>query len=248
MITAIIIDDERQNVTILSSLLQRYCPQVIISGSATRAADGKTLIEKLKPQLIFLDIEMPYGSGFDLLQSLPSIEAEIIFITSFDQYALNAFRYSALDYLLKPVNIEELENAVQKAEKRIYDKKNSQNYELLRRNIEEKDISKRTVLFTENGHEYPVQLADIKYIRANGNYTHVHTSNKIIVSSKTLKDFEEMFPATVFCRVHNGHIINKVHIAKIQKGRGGNVVMKDGAILEIAVRRKEAFLKMIRSK
>ncbi len=108
MITAIIVDDEQKNVSMLVSLLSGYCPQVAVLGTAGNAAGGRDLIEKLSPQLIFLDVEMPYGSGFDLLQSLPGLQSEVIFITAYDQYALNAFRYAALDYLLKPLNIDQL--------------------------------------------------------------------------------------------------------------------------------------------
>jgi two-component system, LytTR family, response regulator len=246
MITAIIVDDEQKNVSTLVSLLQQYCGQVTLLGTANSAAGGKKLIENLKPHLVFLDIEMPYGSGFDLLESLPGIEAEVIFITAFNQYALNAFRYAALDYLLKPVNIEELEDAVRRAEKRIREKTSVRNYDVLLRNLDEKDTAKQTIAFADKGQQYLVPLADIMYIVADGSYTHVHTANKTIVSTKNLKDFENMLPATVFCRIHHGHLVNKTHIAKIQKGRGGVVSMKDGTALEIAVRRKEDFLKMFR--
>jgi len=246
MITAIIVDDVQKNVSLLVSLLQQYCPQVTLVGTANNAATGKQLITDLKPELVFLDIEMPYGSGFDMLQSLPSIDAEIVFITAFDQYAMNAFRFAALDYLLKPVNIEELEDAVRRAEQRIREKKTTRNYELLLRNLDEKDVTKQTISLIENGQQYLVQLADIKYIIADGSYTHVHTIHKVVVSTKNLKDFENMLPTAVFFRIHYGHIVNKGHIMKIQKGRGGTVVMKDSKELEISVRRKENFIKMFR--
>ena len=246
MITAIIVDDVQKNVSMLVSLLQQYCPQVALVGTANSAAAGKELITGLKPELVFLDIEMPYGSGFDMLRSLPSIDTEIIFITAFDQYAMNAFRFAALDYLLKPVNIEELEDAVRRAAQRVHEKKTARNYDLLLRNLDEKDITKQTISLVENGKEYLVPLADIKYIIADGSYTHIHTTEKMVVSTRNLKDFESMLPAPVFFRIHHGHIVNKGHIAKIQKGRGGSAIMKDGKELEISVRRKEDFLKMFR--
>jgi len=246
MITAIIVDDEQKNVAMLVSLLHQYCPQVTLVSTANNVASARDSIERLHPQLVFLDIEMPYGSGFDLLQSLPGLDAEVIFITAFDQYALNAFRYAALDYLLKPVNIEELEDAVIRAEKRIKEKNTTRNYDLLLRNLEEREGIKQTIAFTDNGRQHLVPLADIKYIIADGSYTHIHTVNKEIVSTKNLKDFETLFPAKVFCRIHNGHIVNKMHILKIDKGRGGYVTMKDGKELEIAVRRKEEFLKIFK--
>jgi two-component system LytT family response regulator len=246
MITAIIVDDVQKNVSMLISLLQQYCKQVSLLGTANSAAAGKRLIEDLHPQLIFLDIEMPYGNGFDLLHSLPGIDAEIVFITAFDQYALNAFRYAALDYLLKPINIDELESAVHRAEQRIKEKNAGQNYDLLLRNLEETNAEKQTIAFNDKGQQYLVQVADIMYIIADGSYSRVHTPNKQIVSTKNLKDFETMLPPAVFCRIHHGHMVNKMHIFKIQKGRGGVVLMKDGKELEIAVRRKEDFIKIFR--
>jgi len=245
MITAVIIDDEQKNVSMLVSLLQQYCPQVTLLGTANSAAAGKKLIESLSPQLVFLDVEMPYGNGFDLLQSMPGIDAEVIFITAFDQYALTAFRYAALDYLLKPVNIEELEGAIGRAEQKIKEKNTIRNYELLLRNLEEKDTIKQTIALTDRGQQHLVALGDIMYVIADGSYTHIHTVNKVIVTTRNLKDFENIFPTAIFCRIHHGHIINKHHIAKIQKGKGGHVIMKDGKVLDIAFRRKEDFLKMV---
>lgn len=246
MITAIIVDDVQKNVSMLVSLLNQYCKDVSLIGTANSATEGKALIENLRPQLVFLDIEMPYGSGFDLLQSLQGVSIEVVFITAFDQYALNAFRYAAVDYLLKPINIEELEEAVRKAEQRIKEKKTTLNYELLLRNLEEKDLQKQTIAFSDKGQQCLVRLADIMYIIADGSYTHVHTVNRTIISTRNLKDLEGMLPASVFCRIHHGHIVNNMFILKIQKGRGGMVLMKDGKTLEIAIRRKEDFLKMFR--
>jgi two-component system, LytTR family, response regulator len=246
MITAVIIDDEQKNISMLISLLQDYCPQVCLLGSARSAAEGKQLIEDLKPQLVLLDVEMPYGSGFDLLQSIPGLQTEVIFITAYDQYALNAFRYAALDYLLKPVNIEQLCEAVQRAGQKIKEKNTMRNYELLLHNLDEKDISKQSIALNDKGQQHLVQLADIIYIIADGSYTHIHTRKRSFVSTKNLKDFEQMLPAGIFCRIHHGHIVNKRQIDKIQKGRGGAVLMKDGRKLEIAVRRKEEFLKMLK--
>ena len=122
MITAIIVDDEQKNVSLLTTLTREYCPQVALIGTANNAADGIKLVRDLSPELIFLDIEMPFGSGFDMLHELPDLKSEIIFITAFDQYAVNAFRYSATDYLLKPLLIDHLTEAVKRVEKRIKDK------------------------------------------------------------------------------------------------------------------------------
>jgi two-component system, LytTR family, response regulator len=246
MITAVIIDDEQKNVSMLTGMLHDYCPQVSILGSANNAAAGKKLIEEVKPQLVFLDVEMPYGSGFDLLQSMPHLESEVIFITAFDQYALTAFRYAALDYLLKPVNIEQLQASLMRAEQRIKEKNTTHNYELLLHNLDEKDAAKRAIALSDKGQQHFIELNDIKYIIADGSYTHIYTAKRTFVSTKNLKDYEQMLPPAMFCRIHHGHLVNVKHVDKLQKGRGGAVVMKDGKILEVAVRRKEEFLKMFR--
>ena len=233
MITALIIDDEQKNISMLTSLLHDYCPQVSLIGSAKSAATARQLINDLDPDVIFLDIEMPYGSGFDLLQSLPGLKSEVIFITAFDQYALNAFRYAALDYLLKPVNIEQLQEAVLRASERIKDKGAVKNYELLLHNLNEKDIAKKTIALSDKGQQHLIQLDDIMYIIADGSYTHIYTLKRSFVTTKNLKDFEAMLPPGIFCRIHHG--------------RGGAVIMKNGVTLEIAVRRKDDFMKMIRN-
>ena len=245
MITAVIIDDEWNNVTMLSGLLNNYCPQVSLLGSAESAADGRKLIETLKPELILLDVEMPYYNGFDLLKSLPNLESEIIFITAFDQYAIDAFHYAALDYLLKPVNIEQLHYAVGRAEQRIKEKETTRNYELLLHNLDKKETEKKSIILSEKGEQHFIRFADIKYVIADGSYTYIYTDKRNFVSTKNLVDFEDILPASIFCRIHNGHIVNKKYIVKVQKGRGGSVIMKDGKILEIAVRRKDDFLKMM---
>lgn len=244
MINAIIIDDEPKSVFTLKCFLEEHCPQVKVVGIAGSARSGKELIETFKPQLIFLDIEMPGASGFDLLQSLPVINFEIIFITAYNQYAINAFRFSAIDYLLKPLRIQDLVHAVEKAAVRIKEKAVADNYELLLRNLNEKNAGKQKVSFTERGEQFLVPVEDFTYLIADGNYTHVHTKDKVYLTTRTLKEFEELLPAGTFCRIHHGYIINLDFIAKVQKGRGGAVVMKDGKQLEIAIRRKEAFKKM----
>lgn len=244
MITAVIIDDEPKSVFTLKSFLQQHCQDVKIVGDANNAKNGRELIESAKPQLVFLDIEMPLGSGFDLLQSLPSIEFEIIFITAYNEYAINAFRFSALDYLLKPLRISQLMDAVDKASKRIKEKTATRNYELLLRNMKEHNAAKQKIAFTDRGEQFLVPMEEIMYLLADGNYTHVHTEEKIFLTTKNLKDFEDMLPPDIFCRIHHGHIVNIQFIAKVQKGRGGSVSMKDGKVLEIAVRRKDDFMKM----
>jgi two-component system, LytTR family, response regulator len=244
MTTAVIIDDEPKSVFTLKMFLEEHCPNVAIIGTAGNARDGRELINTVHPQLVFLDIEMPLGSGFDMLSAFPVIDFEIIFITAYNQYAINAFRFSAIDYLLKPLRISHLITAVEKAERRINEKTITGNYELLIRNMNEKNMEKQKLVFHDRGTQYPVLVGDITYLLADGNYTHTHTVQRSFLSAKNLKEFEEMLPPTVFCRIHHSSLVNINFIDSLKKGRGGAVVMKDGKTLEIAVRRKEAFRKM----
>ena len=247
MITAIIVDDEMKSVSTLQKKLVDFCPEVTVIGTAENAQKAKELINEVKPQLVFLDVEMPYGSGFDLLKLFSVIDFEVIFITAFDQYALNAFRFSALDYLLKPVNISQLKEAVNKAQLRIEQKSSVENYKLLLQNLNEKDIGEQKIILTDYRGQHFFKLNDICYCIADGPYTEVHSINaKTFISSKNLKEFEDMLPKELFCRIHHGHIININHIAKILNGKGSIVLMKDGKELEIAVRRKESFLMIIK--
>lgn len=247
MITAIIIDDEPKSVFTLKCFLEEHCKEVNVVAVAGSAKSGKELIEAFGPQLIFLDIEMPGASGFDLLQSLPAINFEIIFVTAYNQYAINAFRFSAIDYLLKPLRIHDLVKAVEKATVRINEKTVAANYDLLLRNLNERNAARQKVSFTERGEQFLVPVEDFIYLIADGNYTHVHTKGKVFLTTRTLKEFEELLPANLFCRIHHGYIVNLECIAKVQKGRGGAVVMNDGKQLEIAIRRKEAFKKSYRA-
>lgn len=243
MIRAIIIDDEQNSVVMLQTLLTESCPGVLIAGTANSARSGKELIASVKPQLVFLDIEMPLGSGFELLRSLQSIDFEIIFITAYNQYAIKAFVFSALDYLEKPLKIERLMNATDKAIKRIKEKTSTRDYELLLRNMNEQNPVKQRLAFTERGQQFLVAIEDIMYLLAEGNYIHVHTTSKVFITTKTLKDFEEILPTNIFCRIHKAHTVNLYFIANVQKGRIGIISMKDGKTLEIAARRKDVFMK-----
>lgn len=245
MITAIIVDDEEKNVSTLHRFLNDYCPQVEVIGTAENSITAKELIAFKKPQLVFLDVEMPYGSGFDLLKSLATVDFEIIFITAYDHYALNAFRFAAIDYLLKPLNINELKEAVKRAEQRLTEKSSVENYKLLLQNLNEHDAGKQKIILTDNKGQHVIILNEILYCIAEGSYTDIHLADsKVFTSTKNLKEFEDELPKELFCRIHHGHIVNITHIKEVRKGRGGSVIMSDKCELEIAVRRKDEFLKL----
>lgn len=246
MIRAIIVDDEPKNRRILRQLLEKFCPQVTVEHEAGSAKEALEVIALSKPELLFLDIEMPYGNAFDLLDQLVPVDFEIIFITAFDEYTLKAFKYSALDYLLKPVNIEELQAAVDRASKRIHHKSINQQLTHLLQNIQSNKSPLSKIAVPTNDSYVFVSLPEILRLEARGNYTCIYTSDgSKHISSRNIKQYDEMLPEKQFFRIHNSHIVNLEHVKKYRRGRGGEVEMADGAVLEVATRRKDAFLALL---
>lgn len=242
MITAIIVDDEQKSISTIQKIVTDYCAGVSVIGSADNITTAANLISTLKPQLVFLDVEMPYGNGFDLLNSLSEINFEIIFITAYNQYAITAFKYASIDYLLKPVNIAQLQDAISRAEQRIVEKLNAANYLLLKQNLQAADEGDRRIILADSNGQYFIVIKDISYCIADGSYTFIYTLNgKRYHVSRNLKEFEDMLPQSMFFRIHHGHIVNVRHINKVTSGRTGSVIMQDGKELEIAARRKKEF-------
>ncbi len=242
-INAIIIDDEPGNIITLQELLRLYCPEVKVMDTAPDPLKGYDSILHNDPDLVFLDIEMPYGNAFDLLNRFASVKFEVIFITAFDSYAVKAFKYAAADYLLKPVNIDELKHAVHKLAQRLHDKTENLRVKTLLNNLKlSGNAAPRIGLTTETGFQLE-EIQNILYLEASGSYTLVYTKdgNKYIIA-KNLKEFEDILPEAVFCRVHHSYIINITGVKKYSKGRGGAVEMENGISIDVAVRKKEQFL------
>lgn len=246
-INSILVDDEPKNLRILRGLLNEFCREVTILGEAQSADDAELLIRELEPQLVFLDIEMPFGNAFQLLERIMPVKFEIIFITAFDNYVLKAFKYSALDYLLKPVTIEELVAAVKRADFRISQKSiNPQLNNLLDNQKVLQPGEQKLVLEARDGSLFFITFNDIVRIRAEGGYTYVHTKDtKQFISDKSVKEFADMLPEYLFFRIHHSFIINRNVIKKILPGRGGQVELIDGFIVEVAVRRKTEFMEWL---
>ncbi len=239
----IIVDDEPKNVRILNRLLTDFCIGINIIGSAGDANTAFELISKLKPDIVFLDIEIPNGNAFDLLDKLMPISFEIIFITAFESYSLKAFKYSALDYLLKPVSIVDLQNAVSKAKNNSYSKNVNLQVKSLLHNINSASNGKQKIAIqTLDGFEL-VKEEEVIRLEAKGNYTEIILKDKSkLLASKSIKDFEDILNTDVFFRIHNSHIVNLNFIKKYHKGRGGYIILEDETNIEVASRRKLEFL------
>ncbi|CAN5830274.1 LytTR family DNA-binding domain-containing protein [soil metagenome] len=234
MIEAIIIDDESNNIYSLQNLLAKFCPEIHITGTATNAITGYELIKKVNPQLAFLDIEMPFGNAFDLLNHLQEIRFEIIFVTAFDQYAHKAFKYSAIDYLLKPINIDELIKAVDKVKTHIDNKSINEKVATLLHNMDPDKLNSPKIAIASLNDVTFISMNTIIRMEAQKNYTIVYVKDGTkILATKNLGSFEELLPEEKFCRIHHSHIVNLGFIKKYNRGRGGYIEMDDGTEIEV---------------
>ncbi len=242
MIKTIIVDDERHSCEALQILIKDCCPELSVAAVCYSGEEALQEIVSLHPQLVFLDIEMPNMNGFQLLEQLPKIDFELIFTTSYDQYAIKAIKFSALDYLLKPVDREELEKAVQKMLKKI-NNTIPQQLEILLQKINQPSIPvQRIALPTMQGLEL-VPVNTIISCSANNNYTEFFLSDKKrILVSRTLKEIEEILEDYAFLRVHHSHIINLNEIVRYIKGEGGYCIMTDGSSVDVSRSRKEELM------
>jgi two-component system LytT family response regulator len=251
---AIIIDDETNAREALTNLLALICPDVEICGEAKNAELGIELIHKVKPNLVFLDIQMPGKTGFDLLASLEKVDFGVIFTTAYQEYAIRAFRFSAIDYLLKPIDPEELEAAVSKFKSQIASV-NPQQLQILQEHLDPartlrlvqrtRNDNQRIALPTAEGIHF-VQMTDIIQCESLGSYTKFHlVKGPAIVVSRLLKEYEEILDHYYFFRVHQSNIINLEHIKRYVKGDGGQVWMSDNTEIEVSRRRKDEFLTLL---
>lgn len=248
-ISAFIVDDEFQSREVISLMLEAMFPEIQIVGSAATVKEGLTGISKIAPQLVFLDVQMQNETGFDLLNQLKEINFELIFTTAHSEFAVKAFRYSALDYLLKPIDGSELESAVKKAKQRIQQHRSStpQQVELLTQHFKDsKKLSDKIAIPTPEGLLFIV-VNDIIYCHSLGNYTEFFLlHDQKITSSHTLKQYEELLSHHPFFRAHKSYLINLTHIKRYLRGEGGTAVMSNGHEIEIARRNKPIFLSLFK--
>lgn len=241
-INCMILDDEARNAQLLKKMLAEYCPQVTVIAAETDSKKGLTMIRELQPQLVFLDIEMPHINGFEMLKQLEPVQFEVIFVTAFSHYAVEAFEHHAIGYLTKPINTEKLISVVNAACDKIEQKAFNRNLFSLIESSGKNMQSQKIPLSTSNGLVF-VKLADIMYCESNGNYTSffLHDGKSILVS-RQLGEYEKLLPDADFTRIHDKYIINLSYIREYIKGSGGDVVLENGKELPVAARRKEDFL------
>ena len=245
MIKAIIIDDEQHCIDSLATDIEKYCNNVEVIGKCSSAKEGILAIKKYKPPLIFLDVEMPWMNGFEMLEMLDHIDFCIIFTTAYDKFAAKAFRISAVDYLLKPIDAEDLKAAVYKAEEKILSSAGVINIQNLLHNINQPAQNQKIALPSRNGYEF-VQVSSILYCSAEGAYCKVVFSDKhSLLISKTLGDIEEMLPAEFFIRIHHSTIVNLNAVTHYIRTDGGYVVMNTDEKLMVSKARKDALLERL---
>lgn len=244
MIKAVIIDDIQQARITLRKDLEKYAPDLEIIGEAGGVIEGVKLLKTLKPDVLFLDIQMQDGSGFDLLDVLPEINFKIIFITASDAHAIKAFRYAAIDYLLKPVDPDELKPALE----RLRQDKFSENekYKLLNETLKSGNKNHSRLALHTQEKIHVVGIEDIVRCESNVNYTEFHfKDNKKLIVTKTLKEFEDILTEHGFYRVHQSHLINTAFIKEFIKTDGGSIRMLNGTVIPVSTRKKAQVLEMI---
>ncbi|MFV9551644.1 LytR/AlgR family response regulator transcription factor [Algibacter sp. PT7-4] len=243
MIKTIIIDDEQHCTDVVLKLASNYPDVFNIIGTFNTVEAGLEGTEKLKPELVFLDVKIHNQTGFDFLKQVKNINFNVVFTTAFETYAVEAFRFSALDYLLKPIDKDDFHTTVLKLKNVVETSFLKNKIDVLLHNLKVEKALKRISIATPDGYVF-VEVSDILYCNADVNYTHIYTKQgDKITTSKTLKTFEKLLLNNHFFRVHNSYLVNLFYVKKYTKGKGGYVTMKDNTNIDVSIRRKDEFMK-----
>jgi two-component system LytT family response regulator len=245
MMKAIIVDDEPKGRNILLQLITQHFPQIKVVATASGADEGMKRIDTWKPDVVFLDVEMPGKNAFDMLKELGPIDFKIIFVSAHNHYALNAIKLSALDFLLKPIDLDDLAKAV--ARLNVLPAQSAKQVPHLLQQLQQPKSSFGKIAIASVSAIEFVNISDIIYCKADNVYTEVYLHNAIITSTKNLKEFDDLLAAHFFFRVHHSYLINMNHIKKYLKGDGGTVIMSNDVEIEVSRRRKSAFLELLSS-
>jgi len=244
----VVIEDEINNLNLLSHFIKKYCPEIELVGSCQNKKDGVTLIDSLKPDLVFLDIVLEEHNAFELLEEINNKNIKIIFITAFDEFALKAFRYHAADYLLKPIQIDELIDAVKNISDQIKNENNPYEDELKQLSKSFKNRTQKYVIISNLDKVSFVRNEDIIYCKSSGRYTEFFlTENRKLLASKSLGEYEQVLNPHCFFRIHKSYVVNLDQVLSINKKTGNYCELKGGATLPISRRRMESFFKYINS-
>ena len=238
MLQAVIVDDEVSNIENLTILLNKYCPKIVVAGTATNVDQGLLVIREINPSILFLDIQMPDKNGFDLLKSITTHDFEVIFVTAYDQYAIQAIRFSAIDYLLKPVNINELVNAVDRAIINVERKTQNERLENLIHSISNKNQLR--IAIPGNKETFFISPETILFCKSDNNYTIFHLNNNLKhTSSKPIFEYEELLSAHGFIRCHQSYLVNSIFIKSWIKIDGDRLLMEGGHEIPVSRNSKE---------
>ena len=246
MIKALIVEDEQHCIDRLLAYISNHKNTIEILAICTSVEEAVIATKKHHPNLVFLDIQIHDQTGFDYLQQLKSINFEIIFTTAFDNFAVKAFKFSALDYLLKPIDADDFNNAISKLEQKIETSNIETQLQTLFHNLNVSNSKKQIAIPNLNGYDI-IKIEDIIYCEARTSYTEIVTNQNKLVASKPLKFYENLLNDTHFFRIHNSHLVNINHVRKYTKGKGGYVTMSNRKIIDVSTRRKEDFLKLLTS-
>jgi two-component system LytT family response regulator len=248
MLNCIIVDDELKSRESLKILIEDFCEGVTVAALCQNIAEALEAIDKHKPDVVFLDIQLQRETGFDLLNKLKNVDFEVIFTTAFSEYAIKAFKYSAIDYLLKPIDIEELKLALSKVDRRKGQGVSERLQQLLHNLRSGTSDNYKLALPTADGLVF-VKVSEILYCQASSNYTEIFlTENRKYIVSRTLKEYEDMLAEQNFYRIHHSYLINLNEIKKYVRGEGGYVIMNNDKSLDVSKRKKEGFLSRIGAK
>jgi two-component system LytT family response regulator len=245
MLKVLIIDDEQNTREVISIILKKHCPELEIIGYGDSVQTGIQAIENLEPDLVLLDINLPDGDGFDILKHFERPEFKVVFITAYENYALKAFKFSAVDYILKPVNSAELVETVKKIAAQ-YQATSALEIHTLNRNFENKNKESKKIILKTQDSIYAVNVTDIIRCESDTYYTKFFLNDgEMVMVSSTLKNYDEMLSEYGFFRIHQSHLINMDYFVKFKKTDGGFAILKDGSEVPVAMRKKELFLQTI---
>jgi two-component system, LytTR family, response regulator len=245
-IRTVTVEDEEKSLYVLHELIRQCAPDLELCGSASHTGNAVKLIETTAPQLVFMDVRIADGTGFDVLQQLSSRNFELILVTAYDHYAIDAFRFAAIDYLLKPIGMPEFEEALDRARKRLTEKSRYENIDTLMHNlVHHKEQDKKLSIPTLSGYDF-VDLHNVVWCKSDNSYTTFFLTDKTkITSSRNIGFYEDVLTGYNFCRINHGIIINMHLVRSYIKGKGGHVIMNDGTELEVSQRRKGDFLEKL---